>query len=116
MDVIRGLKESANVTKRRSFLGLCIVFRILVPNFACFAKPLNTKLREKQSATFEALKKDQLEPTNLVKTVLISPLVLTLSSTTDYMTFDTATYDVQKAIVLVRKQPDRTTKSIRYRS
>lgn len=43
-DAIVGLREPRKVTEMRLFLGLCIVLRRLVPNFAIIAAPLNRNL------------------------------------------------------------------------
>lgn len=43
-EAIAGLKEPSTITKMKSFLALCNVFRRFVPNVSRIATPLNAKL------------------------------------------------------------------------
>lgn len=57
-DAVKRLKAPWNVTKLKSFLGLCIVLRRLVPNLATLSSPLNEKVRKDQPFNFEVNEKE----------------------------------------------------------
>lgn len=53
LDAVHGIKALKTVADKRSFFGLCIVFRWFVKDFAKIAASLNAKLCKRQHKSFE---------------------------------------------------------------
>lgn len=86
---IKQLQEPRNVTKLRSYLGLCSVFRRFVPNFARIAASLNRKLRKDQPKEFGTLNDDERCAMKTLQEKLISPPILVLPYAGEHYTLDT---------------------------
>lgn len=71
------LKDTTAQTEVRSFLGLCNLFRLFVPNFSKVAATLNKKLPNYQWTTLSSLTKARKNAVENLKTILINPPVLT---------------------------------------
>lgn len=113
-DALRGLQAHTNLTERRSFLGLCNVFKHFIPNFANIASPLNRKLCKEQSSTFELLSIEETNSLNTLKDALILLPILALSNSTGFMTIDTDPCDGKVECVFFCQQPDEKAETIRY--
>lgn len=66
-EAIEGLQQPTNLTELRYFLGMCNVFRRCLPNFACVASSLNTKLQNEEPFKFGDLKYHQLSALEALK-------------------------------------------------
>lgn len=111
-DAIGGFKEPADIPNFRSFLGLCHVFQKFVTNFARLVAPLNAKLWKDPPTAFGPLNENELKSVNLLKHVLISPSVTTLSYITGHIKLGTNVCDVQIGCKLLKHQLNSTTKPI----
>lgn len=67
IDVVPGLKYPKNVTGFQSFLDLCKVLQLFVPNFNRGASPLNKKRRERQLQNFDGLSNEGITALETLK-------------------------------------------------
>lgn len=104
MNAITGLQDPTKVTELNCFLGLCIVLRRFVPNFAQIAALLNKKLRKNQLIHFESLNKSEIDALKMSKHNLLSLPILALSTPTGYYTLDTDACDKLIGCVLLQDQ------------
>lgn len=77
-DTIRYLQQPRDITKLRSFIGLCNVFTRLVFRVVRMAVPLNRKLQKDHSKELGPLKKNGYMATTTFREILISPPILAL--------------------------------------
>ena len=105
-EAIRQAKEPTTQTGIRSFVGLCKVFRRVVPNFARFATPLNRKLEKDQPTKFGDLTDEEREDFEELKRRLTSLQILALPKQKGYYKLDTDACDHQVGCTLLRKQED----------
>lgn len=73
VDAIQRMKECANTTEVRRFLGACIFYHIWIPHFAHVADPLYSLLRKGQRFQWE---KEQSKSMKKLKKLLSSPPTL----------------------------------------
>lgn len=110
-NAICGLQHPTNLTELCSFLGLCNIFLLFVPNLARMAVLLNAKLQKDKPKIFGPFNNEELKPKNLLKESLKAPPILTLTSFTGHIILDTDACDVQVESVLLQAQHDNTTRS-----
>lgn len=98
----------------RSFLAICNVFRLCVPNVDGISAPLNQKFRKGEPTSFNTLIEDDQRPMKEIQKRLITPPVLALLRTNGKYTVDTDEFYRQIGCVLFQEQPDGTTKPVVY--
>lgn len=111
-DAIHRLHPPSNRTELPSFLGLCDVFRQLVPKFAQIAAPLDQRLMKNQLPSFPSPNSDEHYATETLKNALISLPILALPYSGRYIMLDTDTFNVSTCCSLLQKQPHNTNKPI----
>lgn len=88
-DTTRALKPSTIIAKFRFFLGLCCVFGRLVPNFAQVVTQINQFLMKDQPDIFLPLNSKELNVMKILKTALMTPLVLALPYSDGHLMLNT---------------------------
>lgn len=101
------------VTEMRSFLGFCILFMRLVPNFARIDAPLNDRLKKGESTRFQ-LDETSKDSVDNLKRKLTSPLVLALPRIYFQYTVDTDACDLQVWCILLQYQREIPMRPIGY--
>lgn len=111
---IRGMKPSTSFTKLCSFLGVSNVFKEYVQIIVRIVAQLHQRIKNDQRASFVPLKSDNVQSTYTFQTTLIYPAIFTLNYSGNPMMHNTDACNAQIGCVLVRKQPESTTKAIKY--
>jgi hypothetical protein len=77
-EALRNARPPVNQTELHSFLGLCNIYRRLVPGSAKIAAPLNTLLKKWKSPNIEELSADQIGAFNALRDKLLHQPVLAI--------------------------------------
>lgn len=95
------------------FLGVCNLLLRSVPIFVWLEALLNTKRQNDQTTMYGPLNEEELAAMNALKETLLFPSVLTLPKSTRHMSLNKNVCHKQIWCVLVLKEKDKTTQSIR---
>jgi hypothetical protein len=101
-------------TELRSYLGLCNVYRRLVPRFAAVAAPLTSLLGKGTSPQLGVFSAQQLEAFNSLREKLLAPPLLALPLPMGTLWLDTDALDGQLGTCLLQEQPDGQTLPLGY--
>lgn len=88
-DAIHELQVPSGSTALKSFLGLCNVFRPLVPNFVRIASTVSKRLGNSQPKELGPLTGEELSALETVMVKLISPPALTLPKSEEQYNLNT---------------------------
>lgn len=113
-DGIWRLQVPTTLLELRSFPGLCNVFTRFVSDLARIASTLSKQLRKLQAKQLRPLTAKESKAQEVLKNMLISPLVLTLPKSVGQYSLDTYARDWQVGCVLLPKQNIGRTKPIGY--
>ena len=94
-------------TEIKSFLGMCIVYRRFIKDFATISAPLNALLRKDAPDNFE-LRQNKIDSFNNLRQKLTSPHVLSLPKPGLPYILDTDSNDFQVGCVLQQQYPDNS--------
>lgn len=103
IEAIKGVKQLINVTELRSFLGLCNIFRLFVPNFPRISAPQNKKLQKDHQFTLGDINDEETAAMKTLQEKLTSPQVVTLAKPTGRYVVDTEC-EKQVGCVLLQEQ------------
>lgn len=103
-DTIKNLKYPRNTTELRSFIGLCNVYRRLVPNFSRKA-PLEQITEKRAPKTFD-LNEDERAAVGELEQNLIEPQMFSLSITDQQFTLETDSCEKYIGCVLLQPQKE----------
>ena len=99
---------------RRSFLGMCNVYRRFVKDYAQVTRPLTALTSTKVSDLFPPFSQDQWDAFEELKRRLTSTPILALPRSTGAYVLETDASDYQVGCVLTQEQPDETYKPVGY--
>lgn len=114
IESICSVQVPSDVTELRSYLGLCNVFRRLIPHFARIAVPLFRKLRKGQARVYTKISDQELDSLESLMEKLISPPVLALPRLQGPYMANTDDCVQRIGCVSVQKQPDGHNNPIGY--
>lgn len=112
-EVIELLQYTTTVSELRLFLGLFIVYRRFVPNFAKLVSPLNKKLKKGETLRFELDDKGR-KTVDALKEKLTTLAVLALYRLNGKYTPDKEACDTQAECVLLQEPEDKVLKPTGY--
>jgi len=113
----RALREAhfpTTLTQVRSFLGMCNVFRRLVPSFARTAAPLTDLVGSTTPVLFSPATPLQQQAFDRLKEALLTPPVLALPRRGRTYVLDTAACGSQEGPTLLQEQNDVKLQSVAY--
>jgi hypothetical protein len=111
---LNNTKHPTTQTERRSFLGLCNVYRRFVRGFAKIAAPLNLLPRKREPPQLGPLSSEQVTAFDTLRDALLNPLILALPRIEGAFTLDTDASDHQLGGCLLQSQPDRSQRPVGY--
>lgn len=108
------LRILTTVTELSYYLGVCKVFRRIVAYFTRIALPLSKQLCKSQSEEPVPLTEEVLSVLGTPEEKLFSAPVLTVTKSNRLYTLDSGACDGQVGCLLVQRQSNITTKTVRY--
>lgn len=121
-NAVQSVQSRINVTKLRSFLGLCDVYRLFnvyrrfVSNFSQIAAPLTKKLCNENLHTFPDMNETEMNSSRHLQESLVKPPVLALPLCVLTYILDTNACDRQLGTVHMQRYEDKSLLTTGYYS